>query len=321
MNALSPNDRHVTERLIHFNRAANVPLLLKADPGMMPCPADVPWQTKFDAAMEPMKRAHWQETADRLTALAAELPDAPAVWINLGRIRSWLADDAGAGEALRRFAALDVRPEDAVEAEATAMLLTSSPLGDEVDLLRWSWTVHDPERLQELLLSDRRVLTMPVDLSAWPVDESPPPRMAVALLDRPALRSEDPITRETVPSIECHLLLFGRETDRAARLEVDSLTRPTAERAAAVLRQIGGDALEAAPEETVIGKLSASREVVGQRFVPPPGAPRSASRSCSRRNSARRSCSAGRKSPWARWAADRCGRRSPMLLWPAILPR
>ena len=283
-----------------------MPLLLKADSGLMPCPADVPWQEKYLAATEPMKRALWQETADRLTALAAEVPDAPVVWNNLGRIRSWLADDAGAGEALRRYAAfyvgqvsnLSVSLDDAVEAEATAMLLTPSPLGDEVDVLRWSWTVRDPERLQELLLSDRRVLTMPVDLSAWPVDESPPPRMTAALLDRPAMRSEDPLSRETIPSIECQLLLFGRETDRVARLEIDTLTRPTAERVAAVLRQVGGDALEEAPEETVVGKLSASREIVGHRFVPPPGARGRASRSCSKRNSATRSCSAGRNSPW-----------------------
>lgn len=273
LNALNPNDRHVTERLIYFNRAANVPLLLKADPGLMTCPADVPWREKFEAAMEPMKRAQWQETADRLAALADEVPAAPVVWNNLGRIRSWLGDD-GAGEALRRYAALDVPLDDAVEAEATALLLSPSSLGDEVDVLRWSWNVRDPERLQELLLSDRRVLTLPADLSAWPVDESPPPRMVAAILDRPALRSEDPLSRETVPSIECQLLLFGRETDRAARLEVDSLTRPTGERVAAVLREIGGDTLEAAPEETVIGKLSASREIVGHRFVPPPGAPR-----------------------------------------------
>ncbi len=57
LNALNPNDRHVVDRLLYFNRAANVPLLLKADPGMSPCPVDVPWREKFEAAMAPMKRA------------------------------------------------------------------------------------------------------------------------------------------------------------------------------------------------------------------------------------------------------------------------
>ncbi len=274
LNVMSPNDQHVVGRLVHFNRSANVPLLLKNDPGMMPCPDDAPWRAKFEEAMAPMKTARWRQTARRLTELAADAPDAPAVWNNLGRIRSWLADDAGAAEALRRFAALEVPLEDAVEAVTTAMLLVASPLGDEIDLLRWSWPVGDAERLQELLLSERRVLAMPVDVSAWADSETPPPRMAAALLDRPALRSDDAVSLDTIPSMECQLLLFGRETDRAARLEVTSLARPAAERVAAALRQIGGDTLQGEPEETVIGKLSASREMMSHRFVPPPGAPR-----------------------------------------------
>jgi hypothetical protein len=274
LNAMNPNDRHVVDRLLYFNRAANVPLLLKADPGMLPCPADVPWREKFEAAMAPMKRAQWKETADRLTALAAEVPDAAVVWNNLARVRSWLADDAGAIEALRRYAALPVPLEDTVEAEATAMFLSPSLLGDEVDVLRWSWPVRDAERLQELLLSDRRILPTPVDLANWPVSESPPPRMAAVLLDRPSLREGDAISGETMPRLEAQAMLFGRETDRAARLEVVALLRTEADRAKSILSEIGGDTLEAGPEETVMAKVSASREMLERRWVPPPHAPR-----------------------------------------------
>ncbi len=127
------------------------------------------------------------------------MPDAPVIWNNLARIRSWLADDAGAIEAFRRYAALSVPQEDAVEAEATAMFLSPSPLGDEIDVLRWSWPVRDAERLQELLLSDRRIVPTPVDRANWPMSESPPPRMTGALLDRPALREDDAVTRDTIP--------------------------------------------------------------------------------------------------------------------------
>lgn len=273
LNVLNPEDHQALDRLLHFNSSAEIPLLLKADPGMMPCPADAPWRAEFEAAMEPMKRADWPETAERLAALTAKVPDAPVVWNNLARIRSWLADDA-AVESLRHYAALGVPSEDAVEAEATAMLLSPSPLGDEVDVLRWSWPVRDAERLQELLLSDRRVMQLPVDLSAWPVGNSPPPRTAGMLLDRPALSGEESLSRDNLPRAECHLLLFGRETDRAARLEVLGLSRTQAERVTAILREIGGEALEAAPEETIVGKTSASHEMLMRRWVPPQGAPR-----------------------------------------------
>ena len=120
---MNPEDRRAFDRLLAVNRAARIPLLLKNEVGMLPCPADVPWRGKFEAAVDPLKKVLWQEAAERLTAFAAEVPDAPAVWGNLACIRSWLGEDEAACEALQRFAALDIPLEDAVEAEATAMLL------------------------------------------------------------------------------------------------------------------------------------------------------------------------------------------------------
>jgi hypothetical protein len=271
---LDPEDRESVERLMHINRSAEIPMLLKSDPAMLPCPPDAPWRAKFEAALAPLKKAQWQETADRLTALAAEAADAPAVWINLAVVRSWLADEAGAREAFQKFAALPAALDDAVEAEAIAMLLSESPLGDDVDIVRWTWLVRDPERLHELLLSDRRVARAPVDASTWPVGDAPLPRMAGMLLDRPALGSDENFSLDNLPSVLAQVLLFGRETDRAARLEIIGLTKPQADEAKGILRQIGGDTLEAEPEETLMAKTSASHHLIAHRWVPPRGAPR-----------------------------------------------
>ena len=108
LTTLDPEDHETLERLISVNRSAEIPLLLKSDPPMLPCPPDVPWRAKFEAALAPLKKAQWQETADRLAALAAEVTDAPAVWNNLALVRSWMADEAGAREAFQKFAALPV---------------------------------------------------------------------------------------------------------------------------------------------------------------------------------------------------------------------
>ena len=73
LTTLDPEDRETMERLIYINRSAEIPLLLKSDPAMLPCPPDAPWRAKFEAAIAPLKKAQWQEAADRLTALAAEV--------------------------------------------------------------------------------------------------------------------------------------------------------------------------------------------------------------------------------------------------------
>ena len=50
---LDPEDRETMERLIYLNRSAEIPLLLKSDPAMLPCPPDAPWRAKFEAAIAP----------------------------------------------------------------------------------------------------------------------------------------------------------------------------------------------------------------------------------------------------------------------------
>lgn len=273
--SLNPEDRETMERLIYINRSAEIPMLLKSDPAILPCPPDAPWRAKFEAALAPLKKAQWQEVADHLTALAAEVTDSPALWSNLAVVRSWLADEAGAREAFQKFAALPtVLEEDAVESAAIAMLTSESPLGDDIDILRWTWPVRDSERLHELLLSDHRIAPVPVDASAWRASDSPPPRMAGMLLDRPSLDIDEGFSLDNMPSVLGQLLLFGRETDQAARLEIIGLPRTQADQAKATLRQIGGDMLELEPEETLVARTSASHQMIAHRWVPPRGAPR-----------------------------------------------
>jgi hypothetical protein len=52
------------------------------------------------------------------------------------------------------------------------------------------------------------------------------------------------------------------------------LLRTEAEHAKSALREIGGDTLEGEPEEAVMGKTSASREMLERRWLPPPHASR-----------------------------------------------
>jgi hypothetical protein len=266
------HDHRAANRLMQLNGAMDIPLLLRADAPLEVAPPDAPWRTKFEAAMEPLKKANWLETTTRLTALAAEIPDVPAVWHNLAVIRGWVADNDGARDALLRYAALPVPLESAVEAMATAMLLDPSPLGDDIDIVNWNWTVNDPERFQELLLSDRRVIPVPVDLSAWPVEDSPPPRMVGMLLNRPSLNLGDEVTSQTMPCLLGQMLLFGRQTDRAARVEIMAIPRTAADAAKGILREIGGDSLDAEPKEVIIAKAPASRELITRRWIPPRGA-------------------------------------------------
>ncbi len=146
------DDRSV-QLLSAMSQAGDIPLLLRDNARTATCPDDAPWKDRFSEAVQPLGMVDWQTAAERFTALAADAPDATAVWQNLAVLRGWLADNPGCIDALRRYASLRAREpgglEDAVEAEATAMFLAADPLGDRQKMLTLVWTVKDVDAAQE----------------------------------------------------------------------------------------------------------------------------------------------------------------------------
>jgi len=267
--AVAQDDRHALEMLVELNRAAEVPLLLKDERPLAPCPDGAPWKARFDAAMDPVALGNWQAAADGLSALAAAAAESPAVWQNLATVRGWLADTSGCIEALRRYAALDVPLEDAVEAETLAMLLADNPLGDAMEVLTVTWTIRDVERLQTQLLSDARVAQVPFDPSSFTDDDNPPPKAVYLLLDRAAPTSAENITLENMPCYLGQAMLYGRQTDREARLEVLGITSADLPHTQALLGELAGDALDPQPKQEVVAQVSASQELLQHKWRPP----------------------------------------------------
>ncbi len=269
---LADDDSAPAERLLEVNRARWLPLILKDDPPLRPAPEGAPWAGRFEAAMKPLADFRWREAAEGLAKLAEELPDMPVLWHDLAILRSWLADVPGTIDALRKFAALDVPLEDAVEAEALAMHLDSDPLGDLIDMLKLTWTVRDPQRLQDALLAEPRVVQIPVPPAAAAGSQTPPPRMMGAVLDRrPA--NADALSLETMPQVVAEMMLFGPQTDRPARLDVLGLGDNQAEEVVAWLLGVAGDAIDPQPQRESVGEMSASREGMQHKWYPPENTP------------------------------------------------
>jgi hypothetical protein len=272
---LVEQDPRSLELLAALSRAADVPLLLRDSRPSVPCPEDAPWKDRFHAALDPIERADWQTGAERLTALAADVPDAPAVWCNLATLRGWLADNPGCIDALHRYAALRAREagglEDAVEAEATAMLLTDDPLGDRLEMFRLEWTIKDVERAQEGFLSAPRFRAIPFDPAQFSDAQTPPPKAAYMLLDRPMPESAEGLSVETAPRLLGQAVLFGRQTDREARLEVIGVAGDEVQAVKEMVSQAAGDAVEPQPKEEVVGHWSASQKMMRAAWQPPRG--------------------------------------------------
>ncbi len=273
--AISDEHEEPVEMLLSLNRSSDIPLLLRDDPPLLPCPEGVPWRERYLDAIETIGFGDWATAAGKLSALAVDVPDAPVIWRTLATLRGWLADNDGCSEALRKYAALCARDasqlEEAVECEASAMLLAQDPLGDRLDMLQLEWIVKDVEKLQESLLSSPRLKTIPFDPAQFSDGESPPPKAACMMLDRAMPEASETFTLANTPRLLGQALLFGRQTDREARLEVMGVAADEAPAVKQFLAELAGDTIDPQDTEKVAGFWSASQRLLRPAWQPPQG--------------------------------------------------
>ncbi len=239
--------------LARMNASPQVPLLLKDEPPLLEAPTGVPWKSEFDATMTMARGVLWSAAEERLTALAERAPDAIAVWQNLAIVRSWLGDEADEADALHRVAALQGTKEEAVEAEATAQLIDPAMAADVVDQLQITYPITDIDRLVELAGGDKRLITFPVEAVPRAEGEAPP-RAVYMLLDRPLPTTGVNIAMDAVPSVIGRAMIFGRETDREARLEIDA-SRRDLEAVQALVNELWSGAVGQPAPEFVVGQI------------------------------------------------------------------
>jgi tetratricopeptide (TPR) repeat protein len=269
--AVNEQDSHPLEMVLRLNAAPSIPPLLKDEQFSSEIPEGAPAKPAFDAAMQAISQGRWLAGAEQLTALAQQYPEEPSVWRNLAILRMWLADSPGAAEALRKLAALPIPAEDAAEALAQALFMSADPLGDEVDQSQVTFTIADPEQAQTALAGWTRAVAMPVDPAELRGSEDqPPPKSVWMLLDR-APTAVDAASAEAqhLPHILCQALLFGRQTDRDARLELMGIVEPQRAALEADLRTALSNAIAGEPSAKVLGRISASRLMIRLgRYLP-----------------------------------------------------
>lgn len=272
---VAPQDSRAMELLVHLNSHPRAPLLVKSERRLIDQgPEGTPWKAAFDEALSLVRKAHWAAGAERLTALAEQYPDVPAIWRNLATVRSWLADTQGAMAAFEKYSTLDVPLEDAVESLALTRLLADDPLRDQTDLVDLTYPAADAEALQTALASSPYLTPSRVDPASLATENEPPPRAVYMLFDGTRPTTGQPLDLDTVPRLLGQLLFYGRQTDREARLEVMDVVRRDLEQVKTLLAQIGGGQLGAPSQEEMTDRASASQELLTRNWWLPDSATR-----------------------------------------------
>jgi tetratricopeptide (TPR) repeat protein len=281
-------DERVLRQFLAYQQVQSVPLLLRQPGTLVTAPEGAPWKYEFEMALKPAWQGTWQIAVRKFAALIPLAGGSSALWHNLAMLRSWLGDYAGASEALRKLAALDVPLDDRVEAEALAMLLddlarrredTVAAEPSPGDQLAVTFAVSNQDELSERLAADRQLKAVTVDPETWhhmsandeEADQiAPPPRAAYGMLDRPMPAASADLKAEQIPAVLGVVMLFGRQTDRPEKL-VLMVARANIEAAQAQLARLAGDALGKRQEEKLLERVPVDEFALSWQWQPPAG--------------------------------------------------
>lgn len=248
-------DQSIMQMLMQLENSPNVPVLLKDVPGYLEGAKDAPYRSEFDKALQFAGRGCWRKSVQIWEGLLAKNPEDAAIWRNLAVARGYMGDYRTSADAWRKYAELDVQADDEIEAEATAQLLRRDEAEGHVDDLMVRVGINDYDKLEQALLANRRSEKLTVDMKQYADEGQPPPRAIFAIYNKDRPEASPALKCTDIPTIIAHAYLFGKETDRAARVELD-VYRTNLDQTIKVLREIAGDSIGNVENEEITGKVS-----------------------------------------------------------------
>ncbi len=267
-------DEELTRFVHETFRLQGTSILLKRDFFLVPLKEDVTWEKKYTNAIRAMDRGQFRKALRFLAKIDEEFPEQRYVVQGIAILHMFLGNMEKISGAWRRFGALaGISDLEAVEAEAIAQLFDESSESDKVDVLRVTLEVDDADKANEIALSSPRMVPLAA-VGEDPFGEGPPPRGAFYLLDRDKLLSAEDLSLENVPEICGELMLFGKQTDRPARLEWIASQGDRFDTEQAFLQQLFAPVVQGELQQQKIAESSALAEKLSWNWHLPEGVTR-----------------------------------------------
>lgn len=259
-------DNRAIELLLRLNLQGGLPLLLRDNLLLAEAPAGSPEHAAIEDASRLARRGLWRRAAEEFEKQYDPQQPRPAVVYNLALMRGWLGDRERFADGLHEFAQLDVPLDEAVEAEALAQLVDPRPVEQKLESVRIVYPLRDESAASERLATDKRIEPYELDAANLDEDDVTRPRSTHILLDRPVPRSGAELTVGDAPNVLAFLSVYGKRTDRDARLDVTTDRGEHFDEVDRLLKEILGDAVAPAESTEVVAEKSASDEALSWRW-------------------------------------------------------
>ncbi len=271
-----PQESPAMQQLGQFMADPSISSLIKGEYYFAPAPDDFPGKVQYDEAAKFARRGQWRRALQRFESLSESMRETPLVLHARGLLQARLARSTEAAQLYRRLAEVQTDPQDSLEAEAMSVLLHDILNAGIVEDTRYVVEVESADIAFERFHANRRFFLYRIDWRQTGLD-GPPPKGAFILLDQPfpteeewkrILESKD---FAAIPVQYSTILLFGRETDRRARVEFVIPDLPFLAEGIELVKTTLGDQWEEPKRDVVAARSITSALRSLAPMVPPAG--------------------------------------------------
>ncbi|MDR1484256.1 MAG: hypothetical protein LBT09_05490 [Planctomycetaceae bacterium] len=222
--------------------AAEVPLLIREFSFDYNCPENFPAKNEFTHATVLLSQMRWKEALQSLKSIANHATEWTNLLRNIAVLQYWLIEPAAACDTLKSYAASpNITAEDAADIEALRLTINPNLLGEPDYMLHAEYKITDANAALEKLLSSSQMFPIPFDQRTFVQQNQVPPKGIFKVLNRPLPPPEVELTTDNISSHIAICFLFGKETDRDARIEIADLPKNELKLLEITLKQVLGD--------------------------------------------------------------------------------
>ena len=212
--------------LQELNTSPAVNHLLKALPATRPRPEGAVWAERFDEALGLLRSNRIGLAEAKFASLARAYPGEPAILSGLLSCAVWRANGQSQSDSLAKLS--ECEQLDWIErSKLLAMSYLTEPKMPKlaVELRSMKTDIQDVSQTEIALQAHSLFAPIPERMLRGFVqnEDDVPPRSAFQILDSEVPADDETLTAENIPEAISVVLVYGKQTDRAARIEVPSV--------------------------------------------------------------------------------------------------
>lgn len=211
-------DPEVQRLLQESFRMSGAPLILKTDFRVDRVGEDLEFSDKYEIVVGALNRGQFRLALKMFQRLNEHWPNQFSIVRGLAVVHSMLANESEMSSAWRAIAELpDVPRWQAIEAECLSQIFMESEPTGSYDIVTREFQIPEFDDCLQSALASRRLVASETPAED-PFGDGIPPRQTFFVLDRDEIEASADLKAEDIPLVVGEILLYGKQTDREARL-------------------------------------------------------------------------------------------------------